>query len=59
MDIRNCPECGDDTMNAGLAFWPGIETSVAVTRCANDECDWVVIDEQLELTQTVTHAAAA
>lgn len=46
-------------MNAGLAFWPGIEGPVDVTRCASDECDWVVVDDELELTVTMTHAVAA
>lgn len=59
MDIRNCPECGDDTMNAGLAFWPGVDGPVDVTRCASDECDWVAIDSELEVRVADTHAVAA
>ena len=57
MDITNCPDCGDDTMNAGLALWPGLDGLVAVTRCASDECDWVTIDEDLEVLIAHRHPA--
>lgn len=59
MDIRDCPECGDETMSAGLASWPGIDGPVAVTRCASDECDWVAIDESLEAPVAREHSLAA
>jgi hypothetical protein len=59
MDIRNCPECGEDTMSAGLARWPGVDGPVDVTRCASDECDWAAVDEDLEVTHSVSHAIAA
>ncbi|RUQ85583.1 hypothetical protein [Labedella gwakjiensis] len=59
MDIRNCPECGEDTMSAGLASWPGIDAPVEVTRCASDECDWVTIDDELEVVVARQHSLAA
>ncbi|RUQ99101.1 hypothetical protein [Labedella endophytica] len=59
MDIRNCPECGDDTMDAGRAMWPGIDAPVDVVRCASDECDWVAIDESLEVVVEREHTLAA
>ncbi|MET1043106.1 MAG: hypothetical protein ABWX59_03155 [Microbacteriaceae bacterium] len=47
MEIRNCPECGDDTINTGLAFWPGIDEPVAIIGCADETCGWVGVDEEL------------
>ena len=57
MDITNCPECGEETMSAGLASWPGVDGPVAVTRCASDECDWVAIDDDLEVVVAQHHSA--
>lgn len=59
MDIKNCPECGDDAIDAGLAMWPGVDGPVDIVRCASDECDWVTIDESLEIVVAAEHDLAA
>ncbi|PSL36496.1 hypothetical protein CLV49_0087 [Labedella gwakjiensis] len=46
-------------MSAGLASWPGIDAPVEVTRCASDECDWVTIDDELEVVVARQHSLAA
>jgi hypothetical protein len=40
MDIRYCAECGEETVKAGLAFWPGIDELVSTVECGDPECDW-------------------
>jgi len=57
MDIRNCPECGEITINAGLAFWPDADEPVAVIECASTRCGWVGVEE--DLLVEVVHRAAA
>jgi hypothetical protein len=59
MEINNCPECGDDTMRAGFALWPGVDGPVDVTRCASDECDWAAVDEGIEAVVASRHSLAA
>ena len=40
MDIRYCAECGEETVNAGLAHWPGIDEPVVVAECSDPGCGW-------------------
>jgi hypothetical protein len=40
MDIRYCAECGEETVDAGLAFWPGIDEPVAIVVCGDPGCGW-------------------
>jgi hypothetical protein len=48
MEITFCPECGDEIMNTGLAFWPGSDEPVAVIACQGIDCGWVGVGfEQL------------
>lgn len=52
MEIRNCPECGDETIGAGLALWPGIDEPVAIVECVGVgtdgiACGWVGVDSEL------------
>ena len=48
MEITNCPECGDEIMNTGLAFWPGSAEPVEVIGCQGEHCGWVGVEfEQL------------
>jgi hypothetical protein len=48
MEITFCPECGDEIMNTGLAFWPGSDEPVAVIACQGEDCGWVGVEfEQL------------
>lgn len=48
MEIIFCPECGDETVNTGLALWPGSDEPVAVIACRGEGCGWVGVEfEQL------------
>ncbi|MEO6826179.1 MAG: hypothetical protein ABI255_11435 [Microbacteriaceae bacterium] len=55
MEIRNCPECGDETISAGLALWPGIDQPVAIVECIGlgadgsadgSACGWAGVDSE-------------
>ncbi|WP_166872546.1 MULTISPECIES: hypothetical protein [unclassified Salinibacterium] len=59
MEIRNCPDCGEDTINTGLAFWPGIDEPVAIIGCTDDACGWVGVDEELPATVSSVRAHSA
>ena len=56
MDITNCPECGESTVRAGLAFWPEIDEPVTVVECVEVECSWAGVDEE---SVVVTHSRLA
>jgi hypothetical protein len=63
MEISFCPECGDEIMNTGLAFWPGSDEPVAVIACQGKDCGWVGVElEQLidrDLTERSLVGAAS
>lgn len=46
MEISFCPECGDEIMNTGLAFWPGHDEPVAVIACRGEGCGWVGVESE-------------
>jgi hypothetical protein len=49
MEITNCPECGNEIMNTGLAFWPGSDEPVAIIACQGDDCGWVGVEFELSI----------
>jgi len=58
MEIRNCPECHDEIVSAGLALWEGVAESVEVFECAGSDCGWVGIEAEYWTRATVTSSAA-
>lgn len=44
MEITNCPDCGNEIMNTGLAIWPGSDEPVAIIACQDDDCGWVGVE---------------
>lgn len=59
MDIMNCPECGEMTVRAGLAFWPGLDEPVMVIECAEASCSWVGIDDEQLVVVREQHVSSA
>jgi hypothetical protein len=53
MEITNCPECGNEILNSGLAFWPGSDEPVAILACQGDDCDWVGVEFEVALDRSV------
>ncbi|GAB3617670.1 hypothetical protein GCM10027416_22270 [Okibacterium endophyticum] len=54
MNIDNCPECGEITISAGLAFWPEINGPVDVAECAAPDCGWAGVEAEY-WAQTEVH----
>jgi hypothetical protein len=44
MEITNCPDCGNEIINTGLAFWPGCDEPVAILACQGEDCGWVGVE---------------
>ncbi|SEB60220.1 hypothetical protein SAMN04489806_1247 [Paramicrobacterium humi] len=59
MDIMNCPECGEVTVRAGLAYWPGFDEPVMVIECSDESCGWIAIDDESAFVVTGRAAASA
>lgn len=58
MEIRNCPECHDDVVPAGLALWEGHSEEVEVFACVDADCGWVGVEFEYA-TQLVARTSAA
>jgi hypothetical protein len=58
MEITNCPECGDEIMSTGLAFWPGRDDPVAVLACRGDSCGWVGVEFEYLMERSLVGAAS-
>jgi hypothetical protein len=48
MEIKFCPECGDEVVYLALAMWPGIDEPVRVAECVSVDCGWAGVDEEYE-----------
>jgi hypothetical protein len=59
MDIRYCAECGEETVNGGLAFWPGIDEPVAIVECGDPGCGWAGCEAEYWVFEVETEAASA
>jgi len=52
MEITNCPDCGNEIMNTGLAFWPGSDEPVPIIACQGEDCGWVGVEFEAEFTHS-------
>lgn len=59
MDIRYCADCGEETVNVGLAFWPGIDEPVATVECGDPECGWAGTEAEYWVFAVEADAATA
>jgi hypothetical protein len=59
MDIRYCAECGEETVSAGLAFWPGFDEPVAIVECGDPGCGWAGTEAEYWVSAVEADTATA
>lgn len=58
MEIRNCPECHDEVVAAGLALWGAGAEAVEVFECVDRDCGWAGIEAEYWASVAVRPSAA-